>query len=59
MSNIRIVTDSSADLPQPVADALDITVVPLYIHFGEDTYREVFDVPGLGLYCRCRSRDAG
>lgn len=52
MSNIRIVTDSSADLPQPVADALDITVVPLYIHFGEDTYREGIDITHEEFYRR-------
>ncbi|MFW6056801.1 MAG: DegV family protein, partial [Chloroflexota bacterium] len=35
---VRIVTDSTADLPESVVTALGITVVPLHIHFGEDTY---------------------
>ncbi len=34
----RIVTDSSCDLPQGVADALGIVIVPLSIRFGDDEY---------------------
>lgn len=36
--SIRIVTDSSCDLPQSVADALGIVIVPLSIRFGDDEY---------------------
>ena len=36
--SIRIVTDSSCDLPQNVADALGIVIVPLSIRFGDDEY---------------------
>ncbi|MFM8601412.1 MAG: DegV family protein [Actinomycetota bacterium] len=36
--SIRIVTDSSCDLPQGVADALGIVIVPLSIRFGDDEY---------------------
>ncbi|MEY4633752.1 MAG: hypothetical protein RLZ18_1124 [Actinomycetota bacterium] len=35
---VRIVTDSSCDLPQSMADALGITIVPLSIRFGEQEY---------------------
>ena len=35
---VRIVTDSSCDLPQNMADALGITIVPLSIRFGEQEY---------------------
>ena len=35
---VRIVTDSTADLPDSVAKSLGITVVPLHIHFGDETY---------------------
>jgi len=37
---VKIVTDSSADLPAEVAQELDITVVPLYVRFGNEVYRE-------------------
>ena len=37
---IRILTDSASDLtPQELASNA-ISVVPLSIHFGEDTYRD-------------------
>lgn len=35
---VKIVTDSTADLPQGLADQLDIAVVPLKVHFGEEEY---------------------
>ena len=34
---VKIVTDSTADMPQDLAKALGITVVPLNVHFGEET----------------------
>ncbi|MFX0143973.1 MAG: DegV family protein [Candidatus Hodarchaeota archaeon] len=35
---IKIVTDSTSDLPQSYADQHDITMVPLYINFGDQSY---------------------
>ncbi len=35
---VRIVTDSSCDLPQARADALGIEIVPLTIRFGDEEY---------------------
>ena len=36
--SVRIITDSSCDLPQNVADQLGIRIVPLSIRFGETEY---------------------
>jgi DegV family protein with EDD domain len=36
MPGVHIVTDSSCDLPDDIVDALDITVVPLSIRFGDE-----------------------
>lgn len=41
---IKIVTDSSADLPAELVQELGITVVPLYVRFGEDVYRDQVDI---------------
>jgi len=41
---VKIVTDSSADLPAELVQELGITVVPLYVRFGEDIYREQVDI---------------
>lgn len=38
MMTIKIVTDSTCDLPQTVADKHGITVIPLYINVGDQSY---------------------
>ena len=38
MQKVRIVTDTTADLPKEVAAEHDITVVPLIVNFGTETY---------------------
>jgi DegV family protein with EDD domain len=47
---IRIVVDSTADIPPERAHALDITVVPLTVHFGEETFRDGVDLDGPAFY---------
>ena len=37
---IKIVTDSTAYVPQKTIQLYDIRVVPLYVHFGEEAYKE-------------------
>jgi DegV family protein with EDD domain len=37
---VKIVTDSGADLPEQLAKELGITVVPIYVRFGEEVYRD-------------------
>jgi DegV family protein with EDD domain len=37
---VRIVTDSSCDIPPEIAQTLDIVVVPMNIHFGTETFQE-------------------
>ena len=41
---VRIVTDSTADLPLEFAHALGISVVPLSVIFGEEAYREGIEI---------------
>jgi DegV family protein with EDD domain len=43
---VRIVTDSSCDLPQSMADALGITIVPLSIRFGDQEYIDRTTITG-------------
>jgi fatty acid kinase fatty acid binding subunit len=44
MAQVKIVTDSSADIPPHVAAALGITVLTINIHFGNKVYREGVDI---------------
>lgn len=41
---VRIVTDSTSDLPAHVARELGITVVPLNVRFGDDTYLDGVEI---------------
>lgn len=44
MDNVRIVTDSTADLPPELASQLGITIVPLQVSFGSEVYRDGVDL---------------
>lgn len=50
--NIRIVTDSTCDLPAETARLLDITVIPLNIHVGERTFLDGVDLTREEFYAR-------
>lgn len=41
---VHIVTDSTSDISPEVAQALGITVVPVYVRFGDDVYRDGVDI---------------
>ena len=49
---VRVVTDSTADLPPEMAAELGIEVVPLNVHFGTDTYRDNIDLSADEFYQR-------
>jgi DegV family protein with EDD domain len=47
---VKVVTDSSADIPPEMARELDITVIPLYIRFGNEVYRDGIDITASQFY---------
>ncbi len=49
---IRIVTDSVSDLPSSVARVNDITVVPLYVIIGSETYKDGVEIDADRFYSR-------
>ncbi len=49
---VKVVTDSSADLPAQLVEELGITVVPLYVRFGEEVYRDRVDISEDEFYQR-------
>ena len=50
--SIRIVTDSTCDLPAETARLLGITVIPLNIHVGERTFLDGVDLTREEFYTR-------
>jgi DegV family protein with EDD domain len=47
---VRIVTDSVSDIPGEVAEQLRITVVPLYVRFGSEVYRDGVELSNGDFY---------
>jgi DegV family protein with EDD domain len=52
MMAVKIVTDSGSDLSTEIAKALGITIVPVYIYFGDKAYRDGVDISADELYQR-------
>lgn len=53
MNKVRIVTDSSCDLPVAVATAAGIEVVPLTIRFGDTEYVDRVELTTAEFWSRC------
>jgi DegV family protein with EDD domain len=49
---IKIVTDSSSDIPLKLREELDISVVPLYIRFGNETFKDGVTISNDEFYRR-------
>lgn len=49
---IKIVTDSGSDISAEVAKELGITIVPVYVYFGDKPYRDGVDIGSDELYQR-------
>lgn len=47
---IAIVTDSTADIPQNLAESLNIKVIPLSVHFGGRAYLDRIDISNEEFY---------
>lgn len=47
---VKVVTDSVSDIPASIAQELGITVIPHYIHFGTEEYRDGVDLSTEEFY---------
>lgn len=52
---IRVVTDSSCDLPQSMVDELKISIVPLSIRFGDEEFIDRVGINNDQFWERCRN----
>lgn len=55
MTPVRIVTDSSCDLPTALEERHRITIVPLTIRFGDDEFVDRLDLTPKDFWSRCAS----
>jgi DegV family protein with EDD domain len=49
---LRVVTDSTCDIPPELAEELGIRIVPIYVMFGEETYRDRVDMGADEFFAR-------
>ena len=49
---VKVVVDSASDLPSDVAEKLDITIVPCYVTFGTEDYKDGVDIQADEFYKR-------
>ena len=52
---VAIVTDSTSDLDTATATRYGIDIVPLFVHFGDERFRDTVDLSREGFYRRLRS----
>ena len=52
---VKIITDSTADLPPALAVELGIEVIPCNVHFGTEVYRDGVDIQADEFYQRLTS----
>ncbi|MGD9048407.1 MAG: DegV family protein [Anaerolineae bacterium] len=52
MGRVRIVTDSTADIPASLASELEIVVVPVQIIWGQEIYQDGVDLASLTFFDR-------
>lgn len=52
---VKVITDSSSDLPAAVADELDIAIVPLTIRFGDEDLLDREELTNAEFWSRCAS----
>ncbi len=50
MANVKVVTDSLADIPAPLMKGLDITIVPCTVQIGNKSYRDKLDLNIADFY---------
>ena len=55
---VRIVTDSTSDIPLAQAEALGITIVPLTVFFGDEAYLDGVELDNAGFYKKLQASKA-
>lgn len=57
MEKIKIITDSTVDLPKELLKELDIEVMPVLINFGEESYLDGIEIDTEGLFKKMDETD--
>lgn len=55
--SVRIIVDSSSDLPKSVIEHYDFKIIPLSVHFGEEEYLDTIDITSSQFYDKLKTVD--
>ena len=55
--SIKIVTDSTCDLPKELVEKYNIKVVPLSVNFGDNSYLDGIEITNKEFYTKLRNSD--
>jgi DegV family protein with EDD domain len=47
---IQVITDSTSDIPRDIGEKFGIRIVPIYLRFGDQTYRDGVDISNDEFY---------
>ena len=50
MNKIKLISDSTCDLSQALLEKHDIDIVPLYVNFNDESYKDLFDLQTEKMY---------
>jgi DegV family protein with EDD domain len=57
MRKIRIVTDSTCDLPEDLLQELEISVIPCFVNIGEQSFLDNVEITRSQFYARLAKKD--
>ena len=57
MGNVKIITDSTADIPGSLAKELDITVIPINVHLDGESYQDGVNITPEEFYLKMSRTD--
>lgn len=55
MAHVRVITDSACDLPEEIAQRLDIDIVSLKVRFGDQEYTDRVDLKPAEFWAKCKA----
>lgn len=56
-SKVKILTDSTSDLPQQLIEQYNITVLPMVVNFGDEGYLDGVDITTTEFYAKIKEFD--
>lgn len=57
LSKVKVITDSTSDIPKDLIKDLDITVIPLKVHFGSEMYTDGESMTAEAFYNRLENAE--